>query len=88
MRRVLRWVVPVDDAWHRVGAGKVLHVACRLDDPTMVHVWTEEHGAPVTPTRKVRVYGTGHVIGPEAGDYLGTGQAGPLVWHVFEEVTR
>jgi hypothetical protein len=56
-RRVLRWEVPVDGAWHVVPfVGSVLHVACR--DPRLVEVWTSED---VSVSRTS--YGTGRQSG-------------------------
>jgi hypothetical protein len=67
MHRVLRWDVPVDDAWHEIGAGGVVHVAARgyRERPgDLVEVWTLEETAGVDtselPKRSVTVVGTGH----------------------------
>lgn len=90
-RRVLRWNVPVDDAWHEIGGGSVLHVAVR-EDPALVEVWTLERLKPnwpasdVTAKRAVRAFGTGHLLPPDLGRHLGTAlcPTARLVWHVFE----
>lgn len=85
--RVLRWEVPVDDDWHSIGGGQVLHVACKPDRADVVHVWTLEPVDPAAeePHRIVSAFGTGHHIDRNAvGDHLGTALALPLVWHVFE----
>jgi hypothetical protein len=78
--RPLRWSVPVDDDWHLVGGGQVLHVASRQRG--VVEVWTLEAPDPVEP-RLVRVYGTGHYVHPRDSIHHGTALDGPLVWHVF-----
>lgn len=87
-RRVLRWEVPVDDDWHKIGGGQVLHVAVRRDRYT-VEVWTLEPSrmarvmvgneptdreiATITePMRTVRVYGTGQAISDADTEHLGT----------------
>lgn len=78
--RVLRWSVPVDDDWHPIGGGKVLHVASRIRG--VVDVWTLEGSAP-SSRRTVRVYGTGHWIHPRDVVHYGTALDGDLVWHLF-----
>jgi hypothetical protein len=84
-KRVLKWVVPVDDQPHEIGCGKVVHVACQ-SGPELVMVWTEEH-APGKPeqTREVQVYGTGHQV-PMFAEHVGSvvTAGGALVWHVYE----
>jgi hypothetical protein len=91
-RRVLRWEVPVDDAWQPIGNGRVLHVACRPDADDVVHVWTLEDGPEIPEgdslNRYARVFGTGHTLTPDAGNHLGTALTtnGVLVWHLFEQV--
>jgi hypothetical protein len=89
-RRVLRWNVPVNDSWHQIGAGQVLHVAVR-SDRALVEVWTLEELRPDWPKsdvkakRTVRVYGTGQPIMDADIEYLGSAlvPGERLVWHVF-----
>lgn len=78
MQRVLRWDVPVDDKWHEIGAGRVVHVAARdhRERPgDLVEVWTLEDTPGVDtsdlPKRSVIAGGTGHQA-PENTEYLGT----------------
>lgn len=78
MHRVLRWDVPVDDAWHEIGAGDVVHVAARghRERPgDLVEVWTLEETPGVDtselPKRSVSVAGTGHRL-PEDVYIIGT----------------
>lgn len=80
--RVLKYDVPVDDLWHSVGGGPVIHVACQRDSG-VVQVWTREWGSAYR-ARAVRVFATGQPL-PEGMDHLGSALAadGGLVWHVF-----
>ena len=75
----------MDDDWHRIGAGELLHVAAR--EPSVVEVWTlEEPDGNRTPaTRTVRVYGTGQPISEADVEFLGTALVPGvrLVWHLF-----
>lgn len=85
--RVLKWSVPVDDDWHAIGGGQVLHVGNQGAHGT-VCVWTLEHDAEPTLSRNVLVTGTGQPL-PDHGDdpplrHIGSTLAGPFVWHVFE----
>jgi hypothetical protein len=78
MHRVLRWDVPVDDAWHEIGAGGVVHVAARSHRERpgdLVEVWTLEDlsntYAETVPQRSVSVFGTGHPL-PDGVYHIGT----------------
>jgi len=79
MTAVYRHEVPVDDGWHELHTGQILHVASRHIDT--VEVWALSDD----PTfRKFRVFGTGQ---PDVtGTYVGTAivPGGALVWHLFE----
>ena len=84
MNRVIRHLIPADDATHGLGLnGAILHVATRLVDA--VEVWTLDSGGPTTP-RTFLVVGTGHPW-PD-GDWTHVGTAiipgGVLVWHLLE----
>lgn len=87
MRQVLRYEVPVDDAWHTIRVrGNIVHVATR--SPEKVEFWT--YVCDGEAERTFRVFGTGHPI-PEADAhtmpvYVGTALVPgmPLVWHLFE----
>lgn len=83
--RVLKWVVPVDDNYHPIGWGKVVHVACQHGEEHVM-VWTEESEdiGLLNQSRAARVFGTGHPI-PPGLEHLGsvvTGE-GRLVWHLY-----
>lgn len=93
-RRVLRWTVPLDDEWHDIGPGPVALVAWRLTSVNAVEVWTIEDLPPGWPhagpePRKVRVFGTGHLLAEDAGEHVGStmSHGDELVWHVFAQVT-
>lgn len=86
-RVVLKWLVPVDDRVHRIGSGQVVHVGAQYPgDYDVVTVWTiEPRHVPVSQTRQVQVYGTGHPL-PFFAEHLGSAVVaeGRFVWHVFE----
>lgn len=93
MHRVLRWEVPVDDAWHKIGAGDVVHVAAReykRKPGDLVEVWTLEEGPDAGPwaghaTRSVTIVGTGHPL-PEDVYHIGT--AVVPAFHILSGPTR
>lgn len=85
IQMVLRWEIPVDDEWHRIGAGPVAHVASRTHRERpgdLVEVWTieevpdpaedREHDTtfPV-PMRPAIAVGTGHAT-PRGAECIGT----------------
>lgn len=84
MMRVLRYVIPVDDAWHDlVLSGPIVHVASR--SPHFVEIWVHD-GTYNSATRTFRVFGTGYSIEP-GSVYTGTTitTRGEFVWHLFEK---
>ena len=87
--RVMRWEVPVDDKFHAIGGGKVLHVDCR--SLAVAEVWTEEfvceRPAKMTaPKRAVRAFGTGQSLGASMMNlsHIGSCLDGQFVWHLYE----
>lgn len=101
-RRILRWEVPVDDSWHEIGGGEVLLVDARPLMPGFatprLEVWTRErvdmdwpNSDPLDCKREVAVFGTGHVLDPQAAEHIGSvidrGVDGALVWHLFARRT-
>ena len=82
MKRVLKWVVPVDDMNHGIGEGPIVHVGHQgsVDE---VAVWTvEEAEGHVPATRQAHVVGTGHRF-PNDGTVAGSVQVPHgLVWHL------
>lgn len=83
MKRVLKWRVPVDDASHEIGGGRVVHVDIQDGYIETVYVWTEEDDKHPFPAKFARVFGTGQDLG-RAHRHLGSVSAGPFVWHVYE----
>lgn len=77
MRRVLKWVVPIDDQYHEVGGGPVLHV--NMKDGFLC-VWTDEDDS--RSRKQARVFGTGHPV-PDGLLHLGSCVDGPFAWHLF-----
>lgn len=80
MQRVLRWDVPIDDAWHKIGAGDVVHVATRTHRERpgdLVEIWTLEDTAPDgiqfddLRKRAVTAVGTGHPV-PDNTRHIGS----------------
>jgi hypothetical protein len=59
----------------------VLHIA--PSSATGLLLWATVNPDAPTETRTFHVRGTGHPLG-NVGSHLGTVQAGPFVWHVFE----
>jgi hypothetical protein len=66
-------------------SGPVIKVACRNDDPSMLHFWSLSGAGSVFDAQFI-VFGTGDEI-PDNVVYRGTGIAGPAVWHLFELVS-
>lgn len=99
IRRILRWEVPVDDEWHGIGAGRVVHVGDRPPQfphaatGDRVEVWTEEDcpddfpKTEVEAPRLVRVFGTAQPLPDEARAHVGSALSplGRLVWHVYAQ---
>jgi hypothetical protein len=93
-RRILRWEVPVDDQPHKIGGGRVVHVAIRPQRiqgrDHRVEVWTDETLASEWPegpdpqTATVQVFGTGQRLPETTGEHVGAAiePDGVLVWHV------
>jgi hypothetical protein len=78
MHRVLRWDVPVDDKWHDIGPGPVVHVAARTHRERpgdLVEVWTLEETPGVDtsdlPKCSATVAGTGHRL-PDGVYHIGS----------------
>lgn len=87
---VYRYEIPVDDEWHELKIGEILHVAART--PHFVEIWTLAVEVPLT-TVELRVFGTGQPLPSGYGGaplrYLGTAlptYAPELVWHLFRRM--
>lgn len=85
MAAILKWNVPVDDNYHPIGSGEVVHVGSQWGKRDEIQVWTKESGNVGETRRIVQVYGTGHTI-PSDAKPLGTviAAGGHLVWHLCE----
>lgn len=84
-RKIFRYVLPVDDAWHTLDlTGPILHVATRGAD--FVEVWAMVQPGVDPVGRAFRVVGTGQSFPPALAFYIGTAITpdGRLVWHVME----
>lgn len=46
-------------------------------------IWALVHSDSPLSDRKIRMYGTGYPCYESSGNFVGTVQDGPLVWHVF-----
>lgn len=84
MKRVFRYLVPLDNRWHaRTLRGDVLHVD--VDDPFVMEFWAESQDDAPAVKREFRVFGTGHVMPPGA-IYQGTARTrGGFAWHLYEK---
>jgi hypothetical protein len=82
--KILKWTVPIDDKYHEVGGGPVVHVASQYGKISELQVWTQESRGTV-PHRLVKVVGTGYEF-HESGIALGSAivSDGGLVWHLVE----
>lgn len=49
-----------------------------------ITVWYECNTEQPMEQRHLRIYGTGHEMDVMLRQYIGTMQAGPYVWHVYE----
>lgn len=90
--RVLRYEVPVDDAWHSFQLSGEIYPFVNAPFPHMVEFWTLESGGPIV-NRNFRVVGTGQPLPfskERTYNHIGTAvfqnEIGRLVWHLFEEI--
>lgn len=88
MKRIIRHVIPVDDAYHDiripVGQNAILHAASRSSGE--VDVWSMDEENLPTRNARFRVVGTGHPILPNE-HWVATciDANGFLVWHLMEK---
>ncbi|MEU1763330.1 hypothetical protein [Micromonospora sp. NPDC005652] len=86
-RRILRYVVPVDDQWHTHHlSGAIVQVGAQRTD--IVEFWAFHHPDEPQLARRFRVFGTGQPLPDEARTHLGavvvTASIRRLVWHLME----
>lgn len=81
--KVFRYLVPVDDRFHRVTLyGSIVHIETR--DPRVVEIWAMHRDGAPPQVRWMRAYATGQHI-PDDFVYIGTCVAREgLVWHLVE----
>lgn len=83
MRKVIHKTVL--DFWQPAipADAEVLDVQIQHDD---ICVWylTSETPPPIPQSRTLVIHGTGQLLSLTARKYLGTVQAGSLVWHIFD----
>lgn len=87
-RRVYRYELPVDDAWHELLlTSPPHHVAAR--DPRTVELWALHDDDAPELVMSFRVVGTGQELPVPATRIVGTALAagGSLVWHVVQRPT-
>lgn len=83
MTAIGKFEVPIDDQWHPLFCGEVLHVGAQF--PGIVAFWTEiSTSAQNQRNENFKVIGTGHEW-PENSEYVGTVQdvGRGLVWHLM-----
>lgn len=89
--RILKALVPIDDAWHEIPGGRVVHVDHQTHNPDpQISVWFERDDQAEPTTRQVRVFGTGQPLPEERTRHLGTVLMleGEFVAHLRELVTE
>jgi hypothetical protein len=85
-RVVWKYAVPVDDRWYPLPMDGEIVAAGLGKGVNELLVWVlQRPDAEPGPERRVRVFGTGHVV-PDGAVHRGTVFAGPFVWHLFEVV--
>jgi hypothetical protein len=78
--KVFRYKVPVDDEWHLIECGQVLHVAGRRHG--VVEFWAIAQSTPHLFT----AVGTGHTVPDGGAFYVGTALGEfSAVWHLFQK---
>lgn len=91
-KRVLKYIVPVDDQWHNyhLPEGSVpVYVECKDDNVCM---WVEVPDETVDGHKhewEYKIFGTNHPV-PDEADYVGTAFDSSvmiltLVWHVYKK---
>ena len=55
---------------------------------TTLCAWALVDDSVLDQSVRLRVVGTGHEVPKLCGDYVGTAQDGPFVWHCFAETIK
>lgn len=89
MRRIYKYEVPVNDEAMKVQthAGAKVVLVGHQGMPRLACIWLEADTDSPIEYRWFRVFGTGHQI-PPTYEHVGSYQAPPFVWHIYERVTR
>lgn len=61
-------------------SAKILTLQCKAGEPCL---WAEVDTFEGKVERTFRFVGTGHLV-PDSGEYVGTFQDLPFVWHLYE----
>lgn len=83
MRTIWKYTLSISDGpqYLYLPDGKLL---CAQVQDGLVQLWFELDPSTEYVSRTFQVYGTGHQMPDDPGDYVGTVQTGPFVWHVYE----
>lgn len=77
------WKFPLEKSLCRVELREGFKILSAQDQFGVPTIWVLlDHEKPVV-IKTFHIYGTGHLIPNEPGDYIGTLQQQPFVWHVF-----
>ena len=84
MRQVFKWTLAITDlqALSLPKGAQILSVQVQNELPQL---WALVDPAAEKEKRTIAIYGTGHPVPDNPGDYIGTVQMlnGRLVWHIF-----
>lgn len=84
MREVWKFRLSLDDH-HKVAmpeCSQPIMFDMQDGEPTL---WAIVDTSLSTVTQRFRLAGTGHPLGDEVGEYIGSCFDGSFVWHLFEE---
>ena len=87
MKRIFRYVVPIDDRVHLIPLwSNPLAVGCRQLDVVEFWAFAHDEEPVLTVPRAFLVVGTGHPLPADMRRHWGTAAApgGYLVWHLLE----
>lgn len=86
MRRIYRYVVPLDGKAHSFHlTGSPVHVGIGKKENYEVDFWAENDTSELWLDRQFRVFGTGDEL-PDGARYFGTAPRTKqgLIWHLYE----
>lgn len=81
-RVIYKYNIPIDDEWHALPGGSVIHTEV-FDSQQTVTVWIDQH-PDATYQFFYRVFPTGGNPGP-ADEHIGTATYAGMVWHVYRQ---